>query len=457
MQVEDRGADLLDDGLQLVDGVGEPLLHLRGAGPGDGALQREPDGEQSLDHVVVQIAGDPVAVGRPRRAPACGAGCWPAARPGWPDRRRRPSSSSCSSLNSRASRSRSTTTNPATVSVVRSGSTSAGPASDPNAGPNAAAASAAVSRSGVRLVKAVPITLSTKWIGANDRGSAAEPAVSTTTNSSTSEGSGASSSRGTATSTVSCVGQSQRLVGDQPKHPRRARPPQQLGRDVAGRLDPGLPCPGLLVEPRVVDRDAGGGGQRLHQHLVVFAERLAAGLLGEVEVAVDLVADAHRHAEERVHRRVVGGKAHRVGVHPDVVEANRLGICHAAPREHRGPRAVARCADGSPRRCRRRRTRRVPRGRRGRRARRNGRRRVSWRCARWSRKVLSRSSPEVTTSMASTRPSRRSRPLTIWSTRSCTSTSSSRSRSWERVSRSGGAWSRRPRSPRGQPSRRRRC
>src|SRR6185436_8023274 len=53
------------------------------------------------------------------------------------------------------------------------------------------------------------------------------------------------------------------------------------------------------------------------------------------------------------------------------------------------------------------------------------------------RRVSSNSSPLVTTSMASTKPSSRSRPCTICSTRSWTSTSSSLSRSWDSVSRSG--------------------
>src|SRR5271163_2398564 len=53
------------------------------------------------------------------------------------------------------------------------------------------------------------------------------------------------------------------------------------------------------------------------------------------------------------------------------------------------------------------------------------------------RNVVSRSSSDVTTSMASTKPSSRSRPSTICSIRSWTSASSSRSRSCDKVSRTG--------------------
>ena len=64
MQVEDRGADLLNDLLKVVDTVGKPLLHLGRACSRNGSLQCEADGEQALDDVIVQVAGDAVAVGQ---------------------------------------------------------------------------------------------------------------------------------------------------------------------------------------------------------------------------------------------------------------------------------------------------------------------------------------------------------------------------------------------------------
>ena len=48
---------------------------------GRGALQRQPDREQSLDDVVVQIAGDPVAIGQDVEFAHLALACWPAARP----------------------------------------------------------------------------------------------------------------------------------------------------------------------------------------------------------------------------------------------------------------------------------------------------------------------------------------------------------------------------------------
>ena len=94
--------------------------------------------------------------------------------------------------------------------------------------------------------------------------------------------------------------------------------------DVPGCLDPCLTRTGLLVEPGVVDRDAGCRGQCFDQHLVVFAEWLTVGFFGEVEIPEHLVADAHGYPEECAHRRMVRRKPDRGGVLLDVVQPDRL-------------------------------------------------------------------------------------------------------------------------------------
>ena len=53
----------MDDLLQVVEGAGDPSGALGLVGT-QRALQRQPDGEQALDHVVVQVAGNAVAVGQ---------------------------------------------------------------------------------------------------------------------------------------------------------------------------------------------------------------------------------------------------------------------------------------------------------------------------------------------------------------------------------------------------------
>ena len=59
----------------------------------------------------------------------------------------------------------------------------------------------------------------------------------------------------------------------------------------------------LLVEPGVLDRDAGVEREHLDELLVGVAELGGADLLGQVEVADRPPADADRNAEEGLHRR----------------------------------------------------------------------------------------------------------------------------------------------------------
>ena len=61
MELEDRGAQIVDGGVDVVDGSADPLLGLRPDHPVH-ALQLQSGGEQPLDHQVVQVPGDPVAV-----------------------------------------------------------------------------------------------------------------------------------------------------------------------------------------------------------------------------------------------------------------------------------------------------------------------------------------------------------------------------------------------------------
>ena len=62
LQGEDRVADLADRLVEIVDGLRDPLRHLRLHGDEARGLERDAGGEQSLDHLVVEIAGDAVAV-----------------------------------------------------------------------------------------------------------------------------------------------------------------------------------------------------------------------------------------------------------------------------------------------------------------------------------------------------------------------------------------------------------
>ena len=102
-------------------------------------------------------------------------------------------------------------------------------------------------------------------------------------------------------------------VGDQREGLVLPDIPEECRGDLGGSLQPALPSRRLLVEPGVLDDDARGGRERDDDLLVVRGEAVPGLLLGQVEVAEDGVPDADGHAEERVHRRVVGGET--VGLH----------------------------------------------------------------------------------------------------------------------------------------------
>ena len=128
MQIEDRGADLLDDGLQIIDAFGEPLsAPRRTACARDRSLQREPTANSrwitwSCRSRAIRSRSVSTSSSRMRRcvvASCQASAAWSA---------NAAIMSSCSSLNGCRFRRRSATNTPATGRVVRSGSTSAGPA-----------------------------------------------------------------------------------------------------------------------------------------------------------------------------------------------------------------------------------------------------------------------------------------------------------------------------------------
>lgn len=94
-------------------------------------------------------------------------------------------------------------------------------------------------------------------------------------------------------------------LGDQTEHVGAPAAGHEAVGDLRVRLEPALPQPGVLIEAGVVDGDAGRHRQRRENRLVVLVELRAAPLLGEVQVAEDLVAHPDGHAEEAVHRWMV--------------------------------------------------------------------------------------------------------------------------------------------------------
>lgn len=101
------------------------------------------------------------------------------------------------------------------------------------------------------------------------------------------------------------------LVDDQFQDVRARRTGQEHAGDLAAGPLPAFAQPGLLVQPGVLDGHSGGHRQRRQDGLVLHVELPGAALLGEVEVSEHLVAHPDRHAEEGVHRRMVGREAVR--------------------------------------------------------------------------------------------------------------------------------------------------
>ena len=81
-----------------------------------------------------------------------------------------------------------------------------------------------------------------------------------------------------------------------------------------------------LVQPRVLDRDAGMQREELGQPLVVVAELVGRLLVREVEVTDDPALDPHGHAEERSHRGVLRRKTRARGVRADVGDTERVAL-----------------------------------------------------------------------------------------------------------------------------------
>ena len=81
-----------------------------------------------------------------------------------------------------------------------------------------------------------------------------------------------------------------------------------------------------VVEPGVLDRDAGGECEGLGQRLVLVGERSRTLLVGQIEVSVDLVSRPQRDAQERGHGRVPGRESIAGGMLFEMLETQWLGV-----------------------------------------------------------------------------------------------------------------------------------
>ena len=111
--------------------------------------------------------------------------------------------------------------------------------------------------------------------------------------------------------------------------------------DLAERLEVAQPPVRRLVEPGVLDRNSGLGGEQLRQLLVLVRETPAALLLGEIQVPVRDSTKQDRHPEEAPHRRMVRRKPDRTRVVAEVVEPQRLGVADQHAQDPASARQVA--------------------------------------------------------------------------------------------------------------------
>ena len=122
------------------------------------------------------------------------------------------------------------------------------------------------------------------------------------------------------------AGHLQRMDGHQGQHVIGIRIREQPLRDLGAGPKPLLLPLGLLVQPRVPYRHAGRGTERGQDGLVLLVELGSVPLLGQVQIAVDLVPDPHRSAEEGLHRGMPLGEPVRSRMGGHIGQPQRLRV-----------------------------------------------------------------------------------------------------------------------------------
>jgi hypothetical protein len=120
---------------------------------------------------------------------------------------------------------------------------------------------------------------------------------------------------------------------------------RRLSPSVGGCLEPLAAALAESVDTGVLDGEAGRAGEGDHQLLVGLREVASACLLGEVEIAEHGASDSHRHAEERLHRRVMRWKSVRRRMVPQILHPDRSRL---ADEQTQDAPSVWQGSDGSP-------------------------------------------------------------------------------------------------------------
>ena len=123
-----------------------------------------------------------------------------------------------------------------------------------------------------------------------------------------------------------CVDELLQPAGDQGKQGLQLELRRERVSDLVQRLELAQPPGRALVETGVLDRDGGLGREQLGQLGVLVREVLSTCLLREVEVPVRDAAQHDRHAQERLHRRVIRWEADGARIVRDVVQPQRVCV-----------------------------------------------------------------------------------------------------------------------------------
>ena len=91
--------------------------------------------------------------------------------------------------------------------------------------------------------------------------------------------------------------------------------------------------PHALVQAMVLNRDACCQGKRFGQRLVLVAESFGTDLVGQIEVAKDLVSNLQRNPKKRRHRGMVRGKPVTVGMLADPSQTQVHGVGDQEPED----------------------------------------------------------------------------------------------------------------------------
>ena len=91
--------------------------------------------------------------------------------------------------------------------------------------------------------------------------------------------------------------------------------------------------PHPIVQAIVLNCNPSGNGKGLCQCLVLFTESFGTDLVGQIEVAVDLVSNLERDPEKGSHRRMILGIPVAVGVLADSIQTQRHGIGDKEPED----------------------------------------------------------------------------------------------------------------------------